>query len=75
MPRFDAEVWFRFSSESISTAGADLQRLKAAAESAGFELRGAKVTPAPPGEGGKEGWSEKREGRTWYVPLDPEREE
>jgi hypothetical protein len=74
MPRFDAEVWFRFSSESISTAGVDLQRLKAAAESAGFELKGGNVTAAPPGEG-KRGWSEKREGRTWYVPLDPEREE
>jgi hypothetical protein len=74
MPRFDAEVWFRFSSESISTAGVDLQRLKAAAEGAGFELKGGKVTAGPPGEG-KEGWGEKREGRTWYVPLDPEREE
>jgi hypothetical protein len=74
MARFDAEVWFRFSSESISTAGADLQRLKAAAQSAGFELKGGKVKPAPPGEN-KEGWSEKKQGRTWYVPLDPEREE
>jgi hypothetical protein len=74
MPRFDAEVWFRFSSESTSTAGVDLQRLKAVAESAGFELRGAKVTPAPPGES-KEGWSEKKDGSTWYVPLDPEREQ
>jgi hypothetical protein len=68
MARLDAEVWFRFSSESISTAGRELQRLKAAAKSAGFELRGARVTAADPGEG-KEGWSEKREGRTWYVPL------
>jgi hypothetical protein len=69
MARFDAEVWLRFSSQSLSTAGADLQRLKAAAESAGFELRGAKVTPATPGES-KEGWSEKAGGWTRYVPLD-----
>jgi hypothetical protein len=60
MARFDAEVWFRFYSDSISTGGADLQRLKEAARSAGFELRGAKVTPAPPGES-KEGWTEKKD--------------
>ena len=59
MARLDAEVWFRFSSESISTAGADLQRLIQAARRAGFELKGGKVTPASPGES-KEGWSEKK---------------
>jgi hypothetical protein len=70
--RLDAEVWFRFDSENVSTAGADLQRLKDAAERAGFELRGAKVTPATPGES-KAGWSEKRsDGWTSYVPLDSE---
>jgi hypothetical protein len=74
MARFDAEVWFRFSSESVSTAGADLQRLKEAARSAGFELRGGKVTPASPSET-KEGSSEKKDGGTWYVPLDPEERE
>lgn len=74
MARFDAEVWFRFSSESVSTAGGDLQRLKEAARSAGFELGGGKVTPAPPGET-KEGWSEKKDGWTWYVPLDTEERE
>jgi hypothetical protein len=69
--RFDAEVWFRFDSENAS-AGADIQRLKQAAESAGFELRGAKVTPATPGES-KAGWSEKRaDGWSSYVPLDSE---
>lgn len=26
MARFDAEVWFRFSSQSVSTAGADVER-------------------------------------------------
>ena len=74
MGRFDAEVWFRFTSENISTAGADLQRLKEAARSAGFELKGGKVTPATPGET-KEGWTEKKDGLTWYVPLDPERQQ
>jgi len=70
--RFDAEVWFRFDSENVSTAGADIQRLKDAAERAGFELSGAKVTPATPGES-KAGWSEKRADRwTSYVPLESE---
>jgi hypothetical protein len=69
--RFDAEVWFRFNSESVSMAGADIQRLKQAAASAGFELRGAKVTPATPGES-KEGWSEKVGDWTSSVPLDSE---
>jgi hypothetical protein len=46
MARFDADVGFRFHSESLSTAGADLQRLKKAAESTGFELKGGKVTAA-----------------------------
>jgi hypothetical protein len=70
--KLDAEVWFRFDSQSLSTAGADLRRLKEAAERAGFERRGAKLTPATPGES-KEGWSEKRaDGWTDYVPLDSE---
>jgi hypothetical protein len=73
MARFDAEVWFRFSSQSLSTAGTDLQRLKAAAQSAGFELKAGKVTRAP--GAGKEGWQEKKDGWTWYVPLDPEPEQ
>jgi hypothetical protein len=51
-----------------------LQRLKEAARSAGFDLRGGKVTPAPPGET-KEGWSEKKDGWTWYVPLYQEERE
>ena len=67
--RFDAEVWFRFHSDGVSTA-ADIRRLKQAAESAGFELRGARVTPATRGES-KEGWSEKTGEWTQYVPLDP----
>jgi hypothetical protein len=62
--KLDADVWFRFHSESVSTAGADLQRLKDAAAVAGFDMRGAKVTPADEGESGP-GWSS-------YVPLDPE---
>lgn len=70
----DAEVWFRFDSESVSTAGADIQRLKQAAASAGFDLRGARVTTATPGQS-KEGWSEKVGDWTRYVPLDPDPEQ
>ena len=68
--KLDADVWFRFHSESLSTAGADLQRLKEA-QTAGFELRGARVTPAAGGES-RPGWSEKTDKGTNYVPLDPE---
>ncbi len=71
MAKLDAEVWFRFGSENVSAASADLQRLREVAERAGFELRGAKVTPATPGES-KAGWSEKAGGWTSYVPLDSE---
>ena len=52
-------------------AGAELKRLKEVAERAGFELRGAKVTAATPGES-KAGWSEKVGDWTSYVPLDSE---
>jgi hypothetical protein len=69
--RFDAEVWFRFNSENLPTAGAELKRLRVVAERAGFELRGAKIAPATPGES-KAGWSEKVDGWTSYVPLDSE---
>jgi hypothetical protein len=69
--RLDAEVWFRFDSENVSAASADLQRLREVAERAGFELRGAKVTPATLGES-KAGWSEKVGDSTSYVPLDSE---
>jgi hypothetical protein len=69
--KLDADVWFRFHSESVSTAGADLQRLKDAAAAAGFELKGAKVTPADEGES-RPGWSDKTDEGTSYVPLDPE---
>jgi hypothetical protein len=71
VPKLDAEVWFRFSTENLSVASSDLRRLKEAALSAGFDLRGAKVTPASPGES-KAGWSEKKDGWTNYVPLDGE---
>lgn len=69
--KLDAEVWFRFDSENVSAASADLQRLREVAERAGFELRGAKVTPATLGES-KPGWSEKVGDWTSYVPLDSE---
>jgi predicted SnoaL-like aldol condensation-catalyzing enzyme len=69
--KLDAEVWFRFDSENVSAASADLHRLRDVAERAGFELRGAKVTPATLGES-KAGWSEKVGDWTSYVPLDSE---
>ena len=71
MAKLDADVWFRFHSESLTTTGADLQRLKEAAQTVGFELRGARVTPAAEGES-RPGWSEKTDRGTNYVPLDPE---
>jgi hypothetical protein len=58
------------NSENDSSAAADIQRLREVAEIAGFELRGAKVTPATPGKA-KEGWSEESDGWTRYVLLDP----
>ena len=47
MVTFIAEVSFRFESESIETQGAELRRLRDAAENIGFELVRGKVTPAP----------------------------
>jgi hypothetical protein len=64
MARFIAEVTFRFESESVKTAGAELRRLGDAAEEAGFELVRGKVTPAPRGE------DQNHSGWTSYAPLD-----
>jgi hypothetical protein len=59
-----AEVVFRFSSESVGTAGADIRRLADAAAEVGFEIAGARVEQAPP--------SRRSPGTgTSYVPLDP----
>jgi hypothetical protein len=69
--KLDADVWFRFHSARLSTAGADLQRLKEGAQTVGFELRGARVTPAAEDES-RPGWSEKTDRGTNDVPLDPE---
>jgi hypothetical protein len=67
MARFIAEGSFRFESESVETAGADLRRLSAAAQDVGFDLVRGKVTPAPPDE------DQDRSGPTYYVPLiDPD---
>jgi hypothetical protein len=63
MARFVAEVSFRFESQDISTAGAELRRLAEAASEAGFELKHGKVTGAPPHDEGESGW-------TSYAPLD-----
>ena len=62
MPRFTAELEFRFECESQEAAGAALRRLSEAAERVGFELRRGKVVPAPPDEDDDSGW-------TSYVPL------
>jgi hypothetical protein len=68
MARFIAEVSFRFESESVETAGAEVRRLSDAAENVGFELVRGKVTPSPPED-------QDRSGPTYYVPLiDPENE-
>jgi len=64
MATFIAEVSFRFESESIETQGAELRRLRDAAENIGFELVRGKVTPAPPDE------DQDRSGPTSYAPLD-----
>ena len=69
MAQVDADVWFRFNAENVSSAGADLLRLKEAALAAGFDLRGAKVTVAAPGDS-TPGWAQKSDGWTHYVPQD-----
>jgi hypothetical protein len=45
VPKFAAEVEFRFESTSLETAGAALRRLREVAETAGFQLKRAKVAP------------------------------
>jgi hypothetical protein len=64
MARLHANVSFRFESESVEAAGADLRRLADAAERTGFELIRGKVTPAPP--------DDENEGWTSYARLDSE---
>ena len=69
MASFIVEVSFRFESESVERAAAELRRLSDATENVGFELVRGKVTPAPPDE------DQDRRGPTYYVPLiDPENE-
>jgi hypothetical protein len=59
----EAQVTFRFRAESIAAAGAEIRRLKEAAEKVGFELAGARIEGAPT--------REPRTGKgTSYVPLD-----
>jgi hypothetical protein len=55
MPRFIAEVSFRFEAESLETAGAEIRRLQQVAVAAGFELERGRVTDAPPDDEG--GWT------------------
>jgi hypothetical protein len=47
MAGFIAELSFRFESESVETAGAELRRLSDAAQGVGFDVVRGKVTPAP----------------------------
>jgi hypothetical protein len=62
MAQFRAEVEFQFSSESVEATSADIRRLLKAAGDVGFDLKRARVAPAPPDE--DEGdW-------TSYAPLD-----
>jgi hypothetical protein len=62
MPRFVAEVEFTFECDTMEGVGAELMRLRRAAEEAGFEMRGGKAAPAPPEDDDDTGW-------TSYVPL------
>ena len=48
MPRFAAEVEFRFECESQEAVGAALRRLSDAAESVGFDLKRGRSFPPPP---------------------------
>lgn len=66
MPRFVAEAELRFECESQEAVGAELRRLQEVVAGAGFELRRARVDPAPPDADDDSGW-------TNYVPLlDPD---
>jgi hypothetical protein len=61
MPRFLAEVEFRFECDRLEAASAELRRLQQVAQDAGFDLIRARTTPAPP--------EEDDSGPTGYVPL------
>ena len=63
METFVAEVRQHFEAESVEAAGGALRRLTEVARTVGFDVRDAKVTPAP-SEGDREAW-------TGYAPLDP----
>lgn len=63
MPRFIAEVSFRFEAESLETAGAEISRLQQAAMAVGFELKRGRVTNAPPQDKG--GWT------SYGPPIEP----
>ena len=63
MNEFRADVEFRFAAESLEAASADIRRLVKASADVGFELKRAKVEPAPPDHDGGN-W-------TSYAPLHP----
>jgi hypothetical protein len=61
MPRFVAELEFRFECDSLEAVPAELRRLSQVAAEAGFELKRGKVEAAPD--------EEDDSGPTGYVPL------
>jgi hypothetical protein len=63
MAEFRADVEFRFVSEDLDAASAEIRRLMKAAADVGFDLKRVKLAPAPPDADGGE-W-------TSYAPLDP----
>lgn len=65
MPRFRAEVVLYFDAEDMRAVPRRLQELSAAAETVGFDLRGAKAEEGSEPEPGADGW-------THYAPLPDE---
>jgi hypothetical protein len=68
VPPFFADVRLRFDAESLEAAGGSLRRLAQAAQSVGFDVMNAEVTPAPTDP-------ERSERGTPYAPLTPPDEE
>lgn len=63
MERFIAEVKLSFDAPDLRSGGDALRRLRDAAQTAGFELRGGRVRPATP--------DDEVTSNSSYVPRDP----
>jgi hypothetical protein len=63
-PLFVVEASFRFRSESLERAGAELRRLAESAAAIGFEIKRGKVTEASPDDADDRGWT------SYGAPLD-----